>query len=513
VLGHAAALNSVGDFEAARAAAARALETAGAASPVRTTALSLLGAIAWFDGDAATAIRQMEGALAVTARAGGRLGPIHAQLVRISFSRDFTSALEHAQRAEALLTEEDETVLLTQVLMDRQFGSAVSGVAVPAGLIDNALTMETSHLAEDHAPQPMPLLWFACTDDFAAARRRFTLEERWYRERGEDVWLADRHSHVALAELRAGEVESAEQHVEASCAAVEGLTLGGPRAMVFEKRALVDAHCGRVDRARMTALELFARFERTDQPWWAALTLSTLAFAEYAAGDVRAADAALMGMRERADRVGAVDILFDRSEPFHIEVLLELGEIDRAREALQRLELRGRRLARPWISAALPRSRALVTAATGDIDQALSGLATADLDQAPRLPFEQGWTLLTRGRLERRAKQKRQASETLEAARELFASLSATGFAERADRELARVGLHRAGSALTPTELRVAQLAARGSTNREIAQAAFISPKTVEANLARVYRKLGIRSRAELGAHMAAERRDGTSRT
>ena len=57
---------------------------------------------------------------------------------------------------------------------------------------------------------------------------------------------------------------------------------------------------------------------------------------------------------------------------------------------------------------------------------------------------------------------------------------------------------------LTATELRVAELAAAGITNREIARAVFISEKTVEAHIARVYRKLGIRSRAELGARMAA---------
>jgi DNA-binding CsgD family transcriptional regulator len=55
---------------------------------------------------------------------------------------------------------------------------------------------------------------------------------------------------------------------------------------------------------------------------------------------------------------------------------------------------------------------------------------------------------------------------------------------------------------LTASELQVAQLVASGLTNREVARAAFMSPKTVEANLARVYRKLGIRSRAELGARM-----------
>ena len=506
LLGHAAALNSVGEFAAAQAVAARALETSGAVSPVRTNALLLLAGIAWFDGDAATAITRMEEALAATALAGGQPGPIHAQLVRVCFSLDFHSALRHAQLAEALLTE-DETALRAQVLIDQQYGAAMIGSSAPAGLLDRALALEANHLGEDEAPQPMPLLWFHCTDAIEAARTRFAIEERWYRERGEDVWWADRLSHIAVAELRAGDVASAERYAEAGCAAVEALTLGGPRAMVYEKRALVDAHCGRVERARATLLELRGRFDRTDQPWWAALTLSTLAFVEFAAGDARRADAALTAMRQRADRVGVVDILFDRSEPFHIEVLLEIGEVERAREALRRLELRGERLGRPWISAALPRSRALVTADDGDVEAALAGLEALDLDRMPRLPFELGWTLLVKGRLQRRARRKRQASETLEAARDLFVSLRAPGFAERAEGELARMGMHRAGAALTPTELRIALLAADGSTNREIARAAFISPKTVEANLARVYRKLGIRSRAELGAHMANQPR------
>jgi DNA-binding CsgD family transcriptional regulator len=66
--------------------------------------------------------------------------------------------------------------------------------------------------------------------------------------------------------------------------------------------------------------------------------------------------------------------------------------------------------------------------------------------------------------------------------------------------ELDRIGLRRAPQDLTATERQVAELAARGMTNREVAAALFISLKTVEANLARAYGKLGINSRAELRA-------------
>ena len=113
------------------------------------------------------------------------------------------------------------------------------------------------------------------------------------------------------------------------------------------------------------------------------------------------------------------------------------------------------------------------------------------------------------GRLHRRVNHKRAAAESFQQALELFERLGAPAWAERARAEFARVGLrHRPPDELTETELRVAELAATGLTNREVATAAFMSPKTVEANLSRVYRKLGIRSRAELGATMASTERD-----
>jgi len=65
-------------------------------------------------------------------------------------------------------------------------------------------------------------------------------------------------------------------------------------------------------------------------------------------------------------------------------------------------------------------------------------------------------------------------------------------------------GRRSAAGVLTASELRVAELSGAGRTNRDVAGALFLSPKTVEANLARVYRKLGITTRAELGAWVAS---------
>lgn len=69
----------------------------------------------------------------------------------------------------------------------------------------------------------------------------------------------------------------------------------------------------------------------------------------------------------------------------------------------------------------------------------------------------------------------------------------------RARAELGRVpGRRPRGDSLTPTERRVAQLVADGKANKEVAAALFVTVKAVEANLSRVYAKLGIRSRAQL---------------
>jgi DNA-binding CsgD family transcriptional regulator len=88
-----------------------------------------------------------------------------------------------------------------------------------------------------------------------------------------------------------------------------------------------------------------------------------------------------------------------------------------------------------------------------------------------------------------------------------FAALGATGWADRAREELRRVPVKRSQPGLTATEENIARLAAAGLTNVQIAERAFISPKTVEANLSRAYAKLGVHSRAQLVNALAARDR------
>ena len=99
----------------------------------------------------------------------------------------------------------------------------------------------------------------------------------------------------------------------------------------------------------------------------------------------------------------------------------------------------------------------------------------------------------------------RAARESLESALRRFDALGAARWADRARTELHRIaGRASDPLALTPTEEQVAKLVADGQTNPEVAAALFISVKTVEANLTRIYRKLGVTSRRELAHHRDA---------
>jgi DNA-binding NarL/FixJ family response regulator len=98
----------------------------------------------------------------------------------------------------------------------------------------------------------------------------------------------------------------------------------------------------------------------------------------------------------------------------------------------------------------------------------------------------------------RRRKRKRDARSSLEQARTIFAALDARAWVERTEAELRRVTVRSAPESLTSTELRIAQLAAAGLSNPEIATRVFVARKTVEATLARAYRKLGISNRSQL---------------
>jgi DNA-binding CsgD family transcriptional regulator len=192
-------------------------------------------------------------------------------------------------------------------------------------------------------------------------------------------------------------------------------------------------------------------------------------------------------------------------EPSHLQVIpnlveayVELGKQHDARPLLEWYERRSRALDHPLGLVQAARCSGLLAAASANVDAAVAHFDAALAFRLPE-PLENGRTLLARGIVLRRAKRRRDARDALEEACAIFDRLGASQWAARARGELARVaGRPPSREHLTATESRVADLVADGRSNKEVAAALFVTVKGVEAHLSRIYRKLGIKSRAEL---------------
>jgi DNA-binding CsgD family transcriptional regulator len=269
--------------------------------------------------------------------------------------------------------------------------------------------------------------------------------------------------------------------------------------------ALVDAHLGNVERARAAATRgvAIALEAEGEDGGWVIQNRAVLGFLELSLGNPAAAVDLLRPGARYLHRVGWRDPFGDVKHNA-IEALILVGELEEAGELLADLENWSHSVDAPAVTATTRRCRGLLRAARGDHDGALAALTQAAqaFQQVP-VPFERGRTLLALGALQRRAKQRRAAQASLGAALAGFQQLGARLWAEQARAQLAQLGGRPPQDGkLTPTETQVAALVARGRTNRQVADVLFVSPKTVEWNLSKVYKKLHVRSRAELAAKL-----------
>ena len=187
-----------------------------------------------------------------------------------------------------------------------------------------------------------------------------------------------------------------------------------------------------------------------------------------------------------------------------IEALIGLRQHRRAEVLLEAFEDRGRALGRRSVLAVSEHLRALLAAEEGDLEGARAAAQAAGAGfEALGLPVRSGRAHLAIGRIERRLRRRAAAHRAFRAAEDTFSRAGARAWAVQAAGEAARSWRPRSGDALTAGERRVAELAAQGHSNPEIASALFISRRTVEATLSRVYDRLGIRRRTQLAAAMA----------
>jgi DNA-binding CsgD family transcriptional regulator len=191
------------------------------------------------------------------------------------------------------------------------------------------------------------------------------------------------------------------------------------------------------------------------------------------------------------------------SLPELVEAATRAGRPEVAAAALLRLEERARAAGTDWALGVLARSRALLSG--GEAADGLYREAIERLERT-RVRAELARARLLHGEWLRREGRRVDAREQLRSAHELFGRMGAEAFAERARRELTATGetvrrlTVETRDVLTPQEAQVARLAQNGQTNQEIGAELFISARTVEYHLHKVFAKLGIRSRKELGA-------------
>jgi DNA-binding CsgD family transcriptional regulator len=344
------------------------------------------------------------------------------------------------------------------------------------------------------------LAWTGRLDE--ACDRLLALRNRC-RDRGEESDLMIAGFHSVVIECWRGNFVGARQLAQDSLARAAQLGTELPHATALATAAHVAAYTGEVDEARRDGEHALAIFERGSCVAITAWPTVALGFLDVSLGDYEAA-AARLGPLADTD-LGYRDPRTAPFAPNAVEALLGVGRLTDAATIVAQTEDYGRLVNRPWARALGARCRSLLLAAEGDLTGAADAATRAlgELDTLS-MPFERARTQLVLGQVQRRRRRRAAAAKALTEAAETFDDLRTPLWAAQARADLARTTVPVGdGTELTPSERRVAELAAGGMTNRQVAATLFISTRTVEVNLARVYRKLGISSRAELGRRMA----------
>jgi DNA-binding CsgD family transcriptional regulator len=324
-------------------------------------------------------------------------------------------------------------------------------------------------------------------------------------ERGEPSSYALQRLHLCELELRAGGWKEASRLLDEWAESSEAQLLNFPmyercRALLAAGRGLAEDVEGWADRAIAAAEQAAVRWD-----WLEALRARGIA--ALLEQDPRRAADTLRPVWEHTNREGVDDPGVFPVAPELVEALVELGEPGEALQVTARLQRLSEEQQHPWGLATARRCRAVVRLGAAPYDeQAAAALIAAAEDYARLgLRFDQARSLLSLGRAQRRMKQWGAARESLQDAVAAFDQQGSSGWTQRARSELDRVGARRprATGELTPTEREIVELAAKGRSNKEIAQALSVAVHTVEVHLSRAYAKLGVHSRAQLAERLS----------
>ncbi|MGW3030496.1 ATP-binding protein [Streptomyces sp. NPDC001178] len=351
--------------------------------------------------------------------------------------------------------------------------------------------------------------WLIMSDQLPEARSTVSALLREARRRG----MVESEVHfvrlLAETELRSGHCGRALDLARESMRLARDSGIGEASSAVLA--SLAEASGGDVERALTLGREAVELAERAGDQMYISRGLTALGHAQLVAGDAEGAVRSLRRVRDLEDGLGITDPARGRWHGDLAEALVRIGETDEAQQLLDVARGQAQRLGREGVLAVLDRAEALVRAARGEHEAALAQLASAQ-DRLAKLGYglEEARAAFALASL----RPGRAGRSSYDEAARLFRRCRALPWVRQVEaaavanpvEPIAPTDASEGLEGLAAMERQVAALVMEGATNREIAARLFISVKTVEATLTRVYRKLGIRSRVDI-VRLAAARR------
>ena len=347
------------------------------------------------------------------------------------------------------------------------------------------------------APETVLAFWHLWRGELDPARHLMNAVLEVAERQGSPETTEGIKGHLVEVEWRAGNWDTAAAYAAGGAQWDRETSYGQDEAQAYLD-SLIEVGRGNLERARELAAAGVAQGEAQADWGFAAQCRTVLGLAELSAEDPAAALRWLEPIADMLQDGGHGEPGVIAFTPDLIEAWAATGQLDRAAGRLAWLREAARRLDHPWARVTAGRAEAALRLAERDPAAAITAVAAVIPEARERgLPFELGRCLLMLGTAQRKARQRRDAAATLDEAAAVFAALGARRWRALTQAQRARLAPGHDDS-LTPTERRIADLVAAGHSNPEIAGTLYISVKTVEANLTRIYRKLGVRGRVEL---------------
>ena len=392
---------------------------------------------------------------------------------------------------------------LHRALVNLFIAKVTAAEGLDTGLLDRAVGLEArlppSRL---HDCADMHRAWSRYTEDLDTARAALQRSIARAKDIGDDVALATFSCFLATTEVLAGDYVAAAAAVDTADAVAVWYDWPlhpwrvEPRCELLIRDGDLDGAAGLVDEslpddadATITARFMGACLRGKVSAWRGdqEATVQHLERAAWCAGQLDWTDP---GVRSRLDIPLA-------------EAYVAVGRSEGACRISAWLREVGERLGRPALTGDAHRIDALAAAAVGELDVAAeSARAAVAAHASSPLRLELARSLLVLGQIERRRKARGQSRDALRRAYQLATVMDHRPLLAEIERELPRVAAARSGTELTATEQWVANLIAAGATNRDAAAALFVSVRTIETHVASIYRKLGVRTRAELARRL-----------